>query len=324
MRSLRTEDEIIANWKGDIDKPVVSICCITYNHEPYIEDALEGFLIQETDFPFEILIHDDASTDRTADIIREYEAKYPRLIKPIYQIENQYSKGRRGFMNDLFSISKGKYIATCEGDDYWKDRQKLNIQVLFLDKNKSFVASGHDSDIIDENGLLKSSSRLKNNFKKDVSALKMRYGAMPFYLNCLVFRNVLEYKHIDEIKEITNGDVFLSSRLGKFGGYHYHKEICNSVYRFHEGGVWSMISLNKQASLGMQSFFWISKYYSRKEENNLSEAFAIKAAQVIISESGYISLKSIFALNKSLFKYYLRTKFPTIYFKLKRSIANKK
>ncbi|AFJ01907.1 glycosyltransferase [Methylophaga frappieri] len=95
MRNLRSQTEIMASWEGDLSSPVVSICCITYNHDAYIEDALEGFLIQETDFPFEILIHDDASTDRTADIIREYEAAYPNLIKPIYQVENQYSQGKK-------------------------------------------------------------------------------------------------------------------------------------------------------------------------------------------------------------------------------------
>lgn len=128
MKDLRTQDEIIANWKGDIDKPVVSICCITYNHEPYIEDALKGFLIQETDFPFEILIHDDASTDRTADIIRKYEAKYPRLIKPIYQVENQYSQGVKISAKFNYPRAKGEYIAICEGDDYWIDKHKIQKQ----------------------------------------------------------------------------------------------------------------------------------------------------------------------------------------------------
>ena len=66
------------------EKPLVSVCCLAYNHAPYIRDCLEGFLMQQTDFPFEVLIHDDASTDGTADIIREYEAKYPEIIKPIY------------------------------------------------------------------------------------------------------------------------------------------------------------------------------------------------------------------------------------------------
>ena len=138
MRNLRTEDEIIANWKGDIEKPVVSICCITYNHEPYIEDALEGFLIQETDFPFEILIHDDASTDRTADIIREYEAKYPRLIKPIYQSENQYSKTINQSINGQFNIPRalGESLAFCEGDDYWLSKNKMQIQLQIMKEKK--------------------------------------------------------------------------------------------------------------------------------------------------------------------------------------------
>src|SRR5690554_6550272 len=150
MKDLRTQDEIIANWKGDIDKPVVSICCITYNHEPYIEDALKGFLIQETDFPFEILIHDDASTDRTADIIREYEAKYPRLIKPIYQVENQYSQGVKISAKFNFPRSQGKYIALCEGDDYWIDKDKLQKQYDFLKLNQEYSLCFHSAKIINE------------------------------------------------------------------------------------------------------------------------------------------------------------------------------
>src|SRR5690554_5452407 len=134
MKDLRTQDEIIANWKGDIDKPVVSICCITYNHEHYIEDALKGFLIQETDFPFEILIHDDASTDRTAEIIREYEARYPRLIKPIYQTENKYSQGIKISPTYNFPRAKGEYIAMCEGDDYWIDEHKIKKQYELISK----------------------------------------------------------------------------------------------------------------------------------------------------------------------------------------------
>ena len=98
---------------------LVSISCITYNHEKYIRDALEGFLMQKTDFKYEILIHDDASTDNTAKIIREYEEKYPDLIKPIYQKENQWSKGNYR-ISSTFNIprAKGKYIAFCEGDDF--------------------------------------------------------------------------------------------------------------------------------------------------------------------------------------------------------------
>ena len=93
-------------------------------------------MVQKTNFPIEILIHDDASTDGTADIIREYEAQYPDIIKPIYQTENQYSKGINPGFEFLFPRARGKYIALCEGDDYWTDTLKLQKQVEFLEGNK--------------------------------------------------------------------------------------------------------------------------------------------------------------------------------------------
>ncbi|MFW5879430.1 MAG: glycosyltransferase family 2 protein [bacterium] len=133
MRNLRSEQKIMSQWKGDPSTPVVSISCTTYNHEPFIEDALEGFLIQETDFPFEILIHDDASTDKTAEIISRYERKYPSIVKPIYQKENQYSKNIKPNQFYNFPRSKGKYIALCEGDDYWIDKKKIQLQKNIID-----------------------------------------------------------------------------------------------------------------------------------------------------------------------------------------------
>ena len=116
MRNLRTEAEIIATWKSDSNNPVVSICCTTYNHESYVENAIEGFLIQETDFPFEILIRDDFSTDKTAKIVKQYVERYPQLIKPILEKENTFSKGVKPLLQ-LYKIAKGEYIAICEGDD---------------------------------------------------------------------------------------------------------------------------------------------------------------------------------------------------------------
>ena len=134
---------------------VVSICCITYNHEPYIRDAIEGFLMQKTNFPFEILIHDDASTDGTADIIREYEAKYPDIIKPIYETENQWQKGRRGSVIFNFPRAKGKYIALCEGDDYWIDPYKLQKQVDFLEANPEYGLVHTNYKVLNANSLRK-------------------------------------------------------------------------------------------------------------------------------------------------------------------------
>lgn len=118
--------------------PLVSISCITYNHAPYIRQCLDGFLMQKTNFKFEVLIHDDASIDGTEEIIREYEAKYPDIIKALYEEENQWRKGRRGSKTFNYPRAKGKYIALCEGDDYWIDPYKLQKQVDFLEKNSEY------------------------------------------------------------------------------------------------------------------------------------------------------------------------------------------
>lgn len=126
---------------------VVSICCITYNHEKYIAEAIESFLMQKTNFNFEILIHDDASTDNTAAIIKKYEKKYPEIIKPIYQKENQYSKGKLISQNN-YNRAKGKYIAICEGDDYWTDSYKLQKQVDYMEKNMECGGCFHAGELI--------------------------------------------------------------------------------------------------------------------------------------------------------------------------------
>lgn len=122
-------------------KYLVAISCITYNHEKYLADALEGFVMQKTNFPFVAIVHDDASTDGTADILRQYAEKYPDIIHPIYETENQYSKrdGSLGrIMNEAIAATGAKYIAMCEGDDYWTDPYKLQKQVDFLESHPDY------------------------------------------------------------------------------------------------------------------------------------------------------------------------------------------
>lgn len=119
----------------DNDILMVTIHCLIYNHEPYLRQCLDGFIMQKTNFHFEAIVHDDASTDGSAAIIREYAEKYPDIIKPIYEIENQYSKRDGSLTRIMNAHMHGKYIAMCEGDDYWIDPLKLQKQVDFLESH---------------------------------------------------------------------------------------------------------------------------------------------------------------------------------------------
>ncbi|SHJ12438.1 glycosyltransferase family 2 protein [Bacteroides stercorirosoris] len=124
---------------------MVTIRCITYNHEPYIRQCLEGFIMQKTNFRFEAIVHDDASTDETAKIIREYAEKYPDIIKPIFETENQYSKLDGSIQRIMSEHIHGKYVAMCEGDDYWIDPLKLQKQVDFLESNPEYSMCAHNA-----------------------------------------------------------------------------------------------------------------------------------------------------------------------------------
>ena len=126
---------------------MVSVVCTTFNHAEYIRQALDSFLIQETTFPYEIIVHDDASTDGTADIVREYQRDHPDKIRAILQSENQYSRG--GFKPSFYAAkqSSGAYIALCEGDDYWSSPQKLQLQVEAMEKHPEIEFSFHNAMI---------------------------------------------------------------------------------------------------------------------------------------------------------------------------------
>ena len=134
---------------------LVSIRCLVYNHEPYLRQCLDGFVMQKTNFAFEAIVHDDASTDKSADIIKEYAEKYPDIIKPIFETENQYSKkdgSIRRIMDDA-TCKTTKYIAFCEGDDYWTDPLKLQKQFDFMEANPDYSLCFHPAYVKFENGI---------------------------------------------------------------------------------------------------------------------------------------------------------------------------
>ena len=144
---------------------LVSISCLVYNQVKFVRQTLDGFVSQKTNFRFEVLVNDDCSTDGTTDIIREYEKNYPDIIKPIYHKENQYSKGIPVSYSNNFNRVKGKYIALCEGDDYWIDDNKLQLQVDFLESNPEYSLTYTDyKTLFQTDGTFRDNNCERDNF----------------------------------------------------------------------------------------------------------------------------------------------------------------
>jgi glycosyltransferase involved in cell wall biosynthesis len=266
--------------------PVLSICCAAYNHEAFIRECLDGFLMQETTFPVEILIHDDASTDKTAEVIREYEARHPQVVFAVYEKENQYSKGT----GDLFSLrrARGQYIAVCEGDDFWTDPMKLQMQVDFLDRNPDYVVCYHDAKIVDRSGNVVAGSKLPTDCRRDFSSEELMKGAWILNLS-RVFRRVpvLTEKEAPVRKRIAlNGDMLFTARLGKHGKGKYLGDIRPAAYRLHSGSVWSSLDKDSQNVENFTSFVHIYLYHL----NYTGRDFAVK----FLFESVYPMFQRLF------------------------------
>ena len=211
---------------------LVSISCITYNHSAYIRQCLDGMLMQQTTFGFEILIHDDCSTDGTDDIIREYVSRYPQIIKPLFEEENQYQQGKPiGTIVWNLPRAKGKYIAMCEGDDYWTDPLKLQKQVDFMEANPEYSMCFHKVEVI---------SHDKNDENLYSHLQEKEYTASEIYEKwtvptCSVLYNRHKFKLLRP-KKCLFGDIVLFLSLAN-GGKLFCLDIIGGVYRRHQKGV---------------------------------------------------------------------------------------
>ncbi len=235
--------------------PLVAINCLVYNHELYLRDCFEGFVMQQTNFPFVAIVHDDASTDKSADIIREYAEKYPDIFRPIYEIENQYSKGDGSLnriMNAAIDATGAKYVAMCEGDDYWTDPKKLQKQVDFLETHPDYSMCFHGAIVKDEFNCQE---------EYDCTHIEERdYEINELFTHwivptaSIVHRNeVLNYPIVHQEWMIT-GDVRLVAMCASTGKVRGMSDLM-SVYRLNQG---SMVH---------------SEVYSKRKINNSPEHF---------------------------------------------------
>lgn len=233
--------------------PLVSISCISFNHHNYIRDAIEGFLMQETTFRVEILIHDDASTDGTSEIIKVYEQKYPNLIKPIIQKENQYSQGVRG-MSKTFNYprAKGKYFSLCEGDDFWTHRHKLQLQVDFLEKNPDYSMCYTNYDICDENGIIVQNAVVPEEKRRHLDHYEVLEFTTPKTLTSMVRGELALKNPLSHIK-VPNGDTLNTAFYSSVGDVGFINEV-TGVYREHSGGIWSLLGMAKQRENQLKTF----------------------------------------------------------------------
>ena len=229
----------------------VSVICLVYNHEPYLRKCLDGFVNQKCNFEYEVLIHDDASTDNSASIIREYEEKYPNIIKPIYQTENQMSKGVKISSVYLYPKAQGEYLAWCEGDDYWTDENKLQRQVDFLDSHPEYIACVHKFDTINKRN--EKTNEISFGYYEKEGAFTLddfQNYDLPSHLATLCSRNIIKnntrYQALSQIK--LQGDIKIFLFLLLEGNIY---RMCDnySVYRIvrEEGGEsWTSRRLSKK------------------------------------------------------------------------------
>lgn len=223
-------------------KPLVAIHCLVYNHEPYLRECFEGFVMQQTNFPFVAIVHDDASTDGSVAIIREYEEKYPHIFKPIYEQENLYQKGGFGTINEVMNAAIdatcAKYVAICEGDDYWTDPLKLQRQVNFMEEHEEVSLCFHKVIVLSDNNKVL-------NLYDDL--IEKEYTAHEIYDKWTIPTNSVLYKRsqliLPKMKYTIFGDIVLFLSLASVGKV-FCMDFVGGVYRRISSGVTSTFSNN--------------------------------------------------------------------------------
>jgi len=309
---------------------MVSICCITYNHEKYIAQALDSFLMQKTGFTYEILVHDDASTDSTADIIRDYAARYPALIKPVLQTENQHSRGIK--VSTVFNVrrARGKYIAVCEGDDFWTDSGKLQKQVEYMEAHPECTLCCHAIDVVDRNQQSTKRAIKPYNRSRRVLIEDIIIGGGGFIgLNSVVYPKKCMDNPPAFYWQSPVGDVPLILFLASQGEVYYMNEIM-SAYRIGVADSWtSRMAASRekmiQLRLGMMEvlnqfndytdYRYADSVAARQSENELLLLIA-QGNMKAVRQDKYKSYRKQLGMYLYLM-IYLNKHFPFLYNKLR-------
>lgn len=245
-----------------MDKPLVSTCIIAYNHEAYIEECLLGALKQKLEYPYEIVIGEDKSTDKTLKICREYASKFPDKIRLLERTENL---GMNGNWVDTIKNCNGKYIALCEGDDYWTDPLKLQKQADLLENDEEFVLSYHNAMCINEDNSNSLGLKLNKSECKDFEGEKLkRIVTLP--TSGVLFRKFNIDLIPDGFYKVLNADTFLWAILGEFGGAKYLDTVEPSRYRIHDLGIYSSLNKFERNAKRLDTFKYIQAYYKKDKD----------------------------------------------------------
>lgn len=221
----------------------ITAYCLAYNHEKYIRKTLEGFVGQKTNFKFKVVVHDDASTDRTQEIIAEFARQYPEIIFPIYQKENQYSKKVKIYHQIIAPMIDTKYVAVCEGDDYWQDENKLQLQYDYMEAHPQCSLCVHNTAMINEAG--EPLGRNVNTAQQDrdytAEDVISATGGKLFHTSSFLYRKSMRDSMPAYFTIPGIGDYPLAMHLAMNGYVHYFTRIM-SAYRVDSVGSWSIRS----------------------------------------------------------------------------------
>lgn len=251
----------------------VTVCMINYNQEKFIKEAIESVLTQDCEFGFELLIADDCSTDNSKSIVKNIIKNHPKG-NLITFIEREKNLGMTPNFFETFKLCNGDFIALCDSDDFWRDTNKLQKQIDFLEKNKDYIVSFHDVTLFDENSQKINRDYIIDEVKRDYISIELACGAFLMPVT-MCFRNVItEIPH--EAYKTTNWDVFLISLLGEFGNAKYMNDIIPAGYRLHQNNVsGTLTEVNKDYQRKV-IFYYLFKYYIRIKKTNIAHNYFLK------------------------------------------------